>query len=108
MRHSGRTRGGDPWLRTALVQAAHAAGRTRDTYLAAQSRRLTARRGRKRAAVAVGHSILLITYHLLADGTVYQDLGPTHFDERARQSVERRLVRRLEGLGYTVSLTPAA
>ena len=98
------TRKGSPWLRACLVQAAHAAARTKGTYLAAQYRRLAARRGRAKAAVAVAHSILIIAYHLLTEGTVYRDLGGNYFDERDRQAVERRLVHRLEGLGYTVSL----
>jgi transposase len=107
-RSSGKTRKGSPWLRACLVQAAHAAARTKGTYLAAQYRRLAARRGRAKAAVAVAHSILIIVYHVLTEGTVYCDLGANYFDERDRQGVERRLVHRLEGLGYTVSLTPAA
>jgi transposase len=107
-RHSGKTRKGSPWLRACLVQAAHAAARTKGTYLAAQYRRLAARRGRAKAAVAVAHSILIIAYHVLREGTVYCDLGGNYFDERDRQGVERRLVHRLEGLGYTVSLAPAA
>jgi transposase len=107
-RYSGKTRKGSPWLRACLVQAAHAAARTKGTYLAAQYRRLAARRGRAKAAVAVSHSILIIFYHVLTEGTVYCDLGANYFDERDRQAVERRLVHRLEGLGYTVSLTPAA
>jgi transposase len=74
----------------------------------AQYRRLAARRGKSRAAVAVGHAILIIAYHLLRDGTDYHDLGPRYFDERDRRAVERRLVHRLEGLGYTVSLQSAA
>ena len=107
-RRSGATRKGSPWLRACLVQAAHAAARTKGTYLAAQYRRLAARRGRAKAAVAVAHSILIIAYHVLMEGTVYCDLGGNYFDERDRQGVERRLVHRLEGLGYTVSLTSAA
>jgi transposase len=107
-RRSGRTRKGSPWLRTLLVQAAHAGARKKDTYLGAQYRRLAARRGKSRAAGAVGHTILVIAYHLLRDGTDYQDLGPRYFDERDRRAVERRLVHRLESLGYTVSLQPAA
>jgi transposase len=107
-RRSGKTRKGSPWLRACLVQAAHAAARTKGTYLAAQYRRLAARRGRAKAAIAVAHSILIIAYHVLMDGTVYCDLGGGYFDEQDRQGVERRLVHRLEGLGYTVSLTPAA
>ncbi len=105
---SGRTRKGSPWLRALLVQAAHAAARKKGTYLGAQYRRLAARRGKSRAAVAVGHSILVIIYHMLRDGTTYHDLGPDYFDERDRQALERRLVHRLEGLAYKVSLQPAA
>ena len=108
MRRGGKTRKGSPWLRACLVQAAHAAARTKGTYLAAQYRRLADRRGRAKAAVAVAHSILIIAYHVLMDGTVYCDLGGNDFDERDRQGVERRLVHRLEGLGYTVSLQPAS
>ena len=107
-RQSGRTRKGNRALRRALVEAAQAAGRSRRTYLGAQFRRLAARRGKKQAAVAVGHTILTIVYHLLTAGTVYQELGPQYFDERDRQRVERRLVHRLEALGYTVALEPAA
>ena len=106
-RQSGKTRKGSPWLRALLIQAAHAAARKRDTYLAAQYRRLAARRGKQRAAVAVGHTILVIMYQLLTHETEYQDLGAQYFDERDRTTVERRLVRRLEQLGYTVSLEPA-
>ena len=65
-------------------------------------------RGTKRAAVAVGHTILVIAYRLLSEGDVYRDLGDRYFDERDRHAVERRLVARLEGLGYKVSLDPAA
>jgi transposase len=104
---SGRTRKGSPWLRGALVEAAHSAGRT-NSYLGAQHHRLASRRGAKRASVAVGHTILLIAYQLLRHGGTYEDLGVNYFDERDRQRVERRLVRRLEALGYTVDLKPAA
>jgi transposase len=107
-RKSGTTRKGSPWLRMALIEAAQAAARTRNTYLMAQYRRLAARRGRKKALVAVGHSILVIAYYLLTRQTDYQELGSQYFDERARQAVERRLVRRLEALGYKVSLDRAA
>lgn len=102
------TRQGSPWLRAALTEAAWAASRCKRGYLPAHYRRLAARRGRKRAAVAVGHTILVIAYHLLRDGTLYQDLGETYFDERDRQAVERRAVGRLEALGYTVTLAPKA
>jgi transposase len=103
-RRSGKTRRGNPWVRGLLVEAAQAAGRTKGTYLGAQYRRLAARRGKKKAAIAVGHSILVIVYHLLTEATDYQDLGGQYFDERDRQRVEQRLVQRLEGLGYRVTL----
>jgi hypothetical protein len=87
-RRSGRTRKGSPWLRSALVEAARAAARTKDAYLAAQYRRLAARRGAKRAAVAVAHSLLVIVYVLLTrQQEGYQDLGTNSFDERGRQAV---------------------
>src|SRR5215212_5635568 len=107
-RRSGKTRKGSPWLRSALIEAARAAGRSKGTYLAAQYHRLAARRGTKRAAVAVGHTILLIVHRLLSEGDVHHDLGDRYFDERDRHAVERRLVARLVGLGYKVSLDPAA
>jgi transposase len=105
-RHSGKTRKGSPWLRAGLVEAAHAAGRTRGTYLRALYERVAARRGRKRAAVAVGHSILVIMYYVLVRETTYAELGANYFDERDRTRVEHRLVDRLERLGYKVSLEP--
>jgi transposase len=107
-RKSGKTRKGNVWLRAALIEAAHSLGRGRGTYLAAQYRRLTARRGKKKAAVALGHSILIIVYHLLSsDDEVYQDLGVHYFDESRRERVERGLVQRLNDLGYKVTLEPA-
>jgi transposase len=106
-RRSGKTRQGNPHLRTLLVETGQAAGRTKDTYLAAQYRRLAARRGQRRAALAVGHTILGIIYYLLKRGTTYQELGGDYFDEQDRQGVERRLVRRLEALGNKVTLEPA-
>jgi transposase len=107
-RRSGRTRKGSPWLRTALVEAAQAAARTKDTYLATQYRRLAARRGAKRAAVAVAHTLLVMVYALLTQRTTYHELGAQYFDDRDRQAVERRLVHRLEALGYTVFLAPTS
>src|SRR3990172_278347 len=104
---SGRTRKGSPWLRSALVQAAKAAGRTQ-TYLGAQYRRIAARRGANRAAVAVAHSIIVIAYYMLKRGEDYRDLGGNYFDDRQHDQVNRRLTRRLEALGYSVQLTPDA
>jgi transposase len=107
-RLSGKTRKGSKWLRTALGEAAQAAGRSEKIYLGAQFRRVATRRGKKKAAVAVGHTILVIAYYLLTRQTTYQDLGSQYFDERQRAARERRLVRRLETLGHKVTLQPAA
>jgi transposase len=107
-RRRGRTRKGNPWLRSALIEAAQAAARTRGTYLAAQYHRVAARRGKKKAVVALGHTILTIAYHLLTEQTDYRDLGPLYFDQRDQQRVTRRLVGRLEALGYTVQLDHTA
>ncbi len=105
-RLSGKTRKGNPYARRLLIQAAHAAAHSKNTYLAAQYRRIAAHRGPKRAAVAVGHSILVIVYHLLRDRGTYQDLGGNYFDEHDQQMVQKHLVRRLERLGYQVDLQP--
>jgi transposase len=103
-RLSGKTRKGNSWLRKLLVEAAHAAAHTKNTYLSTQYHRLAARRGKKKAMIAVGHSILVIVYHLLQQQKAYEELGGNYFDERQRRTTERRLVRRLEQLGYEVSL----
>lgn len=107
-RKTGKTRKGSRWLRQVLTEAAHGAAATKQTYLGALYPRLAARRGKKKALVAVGHVILVIVYHVLKRGEPYQELGANYFDERDRQSVERRLVRRLEQLGYQVSLQQMA
>jgi transposase len=105
-RLSGKTRKGNPYARRLLIQAAHAAAHSKNTYLAAQYRRIAARRGSKRAAVAVGHSILIIVYHLLRHRGTYEDLGGNYFDQQDRHMVQKHLVRRLERLGYQVELQP--
>jgi len=99
---SGRTGHGNPWLRAALVEAARGAARTKRSYLGAQYRRLVPRRGAKRAALAVAHSILTIIYHLLRTSCHYQDLGVDYFDQRDQERTVRRLTHRLERLGYVV------
>jgi transposase len=98
-------RRGNKALGRALAEAAWAAARTK-TYLGAQHRRLARTRGPKRAAVAVGHSILVIAYHLLKDGATYRDLGPRYFEERRAEARRRWLVRQLEAYGLEVSLSP--
>lgn len=101
-RYSGRTRKGSPWLKEGLVEAARAAARTKNTYLSAQYHRIAARRGAKRAAVAVAHTILVIAYHILSRGTTYQELGGDYFDRRSRDKLVNQLAKRLERLGYKV------
>ena len=106
---AGRTRHGSKWLRKALVEAGQAAGRTKDTYLAAQYAQIRARRGSQRAAVAVGHSILVIAWHLLSTGEPYHDLGGDYFDKHRNNAArQRRLVAQLEAMGHRVTLEPAA
>ena len=107
-RKSGKTRQGDRILRTTLVQAARAAARKRDTYLNAQYHRIAARRGAKRAAVAVAHSIIVIAYEMLSRGTQYQDLGFDYLDRRNKDAIAKRLVRRLKSLGYNATLQTVA
>jgi transposase len=103
-RRTGRTRKGSPWLRHCLIEAAHGAAHTKNKYLNSQYHRLAARRGKKKALVAVGHSILVIAYHLLTRQQPYADLGANYFDERDRLAVTKRCLNRLQKLGYKVAL----
>ncbi len=106
---SGRTRHGSKWLRKALIEAGQAAARSKNTYLSAQYAQIRSRRGPQRAAVAVGHSILVICWHLLTTGEVYNDLGADYFDKRRNSEArQRRLIRQLEAMGHKVTLEPAA
>ncbi|NCF69635.1 MAG: IS110 family transposase [Chloroflexi bacterium] len=105
--YSAKTMKGNRHLKAMLVQAAHTVARSKDNYLSAQFRRIARRRGKKRAAVAVAHSILVIAYHLLRDGTEYIELGGDYFDKLNKQQIERGLVKRLEQLGHKVILEPA-
>ena len=108
-RGSGKTTNGDPWLADILTQCAWAAARTRDTYLSAQFWRLARRIGKKKAAVAVGHSILVVCWHLLAADSDYTDLGGDYFTRRANPDRRRnRLIEQLTGLGYRVTLDKVA
>jgi transposase len=107
-RRSNRVRKGAPWLKTTLVQCAWAAVRKKDSYLKAQFLRIKARRGPKKAIMAVAASILTAIYHMLKDGTLYQDLGSNHFQTRSKGQQTKRLVKRLVDLGYDVALTPLA
>jgi transposase len=106
-RKSGKLRHGNPWLRSLLCQAAWAVSRTKKTYLSAQFHRLAARRGGKRANIAVAHSILVIAYHILKEKKPYQELGGDYFDRIRAEGLKRYYVRRLQGLGLEVTLTNA-
>jgi transposase len=107
-RLSGRTRFANRVLRQALVESARGAVFKRDSYLAAQYRRLIKRRGDKKAIVAVAHSILVIAYHILRDGGSYRELGGNYFDHLNAQRLTRYHTQRLTALGYAVTLTKSA
>ena len=101
-RASGKTRKGNRLLRTVLTQVAHAAARTKGTYLAAQYRRLAARHGKKKAILAVAHSILVMAYYMLLRQEPYREAGADYFDKCRPEVTAKRLVKRLEALGYHV------
>lgn len=101
---SSRTRKGNKTLRSYLVECAKAASHSKDSYLSAQYKRIAARRGRNRAAIAVGHSILEIIYHMLKNKTSYVDLGINYYDERRKKANINRYVKRLEAMGLTVKI----
>jgi len=107
-RLSGRTRKGSAFLRRHLCQAGWAVSTKRDSYLSALFRRLAARRGNKRATMAVGHAILVIAFHLLRRKENYVELGANYFDRKNADSLQRSLVKRLERLGHVVTLSPIA
>jgi transposase len=96
---------GNRWLRTVLVECGQAAGKTRNTALAAIYRRMIIRGGRKHAAFVVGRHILNIAYHLLAERTSYRELGPSHFEQRRAEQLKRRCLDQLRALGYQATLT---
>jgi transposase len=103
---SGRTRQGNRWLKRVLVQAAWAAVRVKDGYLGAQFRRIAKRRGEQRALMAVAHSLLTIVYHVLKQGTPYQELGASYFDRFDADRQARYHLRRLAELGYELPAAP--
>lgn len=105
-RRSSRIRPGNQALKNALVEAAHAAGRTRGTYLQAQYKRLAAKRGKKRAKIAVARSILIGIYHMFKRAIPWRELGANYFDQRNPLQVVQRITKRLHSLGYHVDLTP--
>ena len=107
-RRSTRMRKGAPWLKATLFQSAWAATRKKDSHLRAQFHQIKARRGARKAIGAVAASILTAAYHMLANGTLYQDLGASHLERRAKPSQIKRLIAKLTNLGYQVQVTPLA
>jgi transposase len=103
---SVRIRKGAPWLKTALISAAWAAARTKSSYFRAQFARIKARRGAKKAIVAVAASMLTAAFHIIRDRVAYRDLGADHFTKRDPAKAAKRLLKRLEGLGYAVEARP--
>ena len=107
-RKTGKTRKGNMALKAALTQAAISASRTKGTYFNTMYHRLAARRGKNKAIIAVAHAILVTIYHMLKNGSSYQDLGVNHYDEINRQATIKRSVKRLESMGYKVTIEIAA
>lgn len=105
---SGKTGKGSRYLRAALVQAAWAASHQKASYLAAQYRRMVKRMGKKKALVAVAHSILVIIYHVLKERTEYKDLGGDYFERRDVEKQRKRLIKQLESLGLKVTVEEVA
>lgn len=109
-RKSGRTRNGNVWLKKALMEAGWAASHSKQNYLRSQYHQIARRRGKKRACIAVGHSILTMAYHLLSDENAhYKDLGEDYFQTRSKTQLAEQLIKRLGKLGYNVTIdNPAA
>lgn len=107
-RKSGKTTKGSPWLRRALTEAAWAASHSKKTYFGAQYSRIARRRGKKRAIIAVAHSLLITIYHLLKSGQSYRELGPDYFDQLNNERLTKYLVKRLESLGHKIMIVNAA
>jgi transposase len=106
--HGGKTRKGNVWLKTAVITAAITGARKRGSYLADKYRRLRARRGTMRAAVAIAHKILVAAYHMLANRSDYRELGADYLDQLSHRRITNQLTNRLRALGYDVQLTPNA
>ncbi|MFT4417323.1 IS110 family transposase [Fredinandcohnia humi] len=107
---SAKTRKGNKYLRSTLIEVGHAIGRKKKepNFLTSKYHRIASRRGKNRAAVAVGHAILKIIYHLLKKKETYQDLGADYFDKRREETLVRRAIKKLKTLGYDVDLKPSA
>ena len=101
-RYGGKTTPGDKWLKGGLSEAAWAASKTKGTYLQAKYKRLVSRRGKKRACVAVGHTILIIAYYIIKEQMIYNELGGDFFDRLNEEYLVKRLKTRIQNLGYQV------
>jgi hypothetical protein len=107
-RYSGRITPGNKWLKAYLAEVAWAASKTKGTYLKARYHRIASRRGKKRAIVALSHTILIMAYHIIKEQIPYKELGADYFDRLNEQAVIKRLTARFETLGYQVELTKQA
>ena len=108
-RHSGRTRQGNVWLKSVLIEAGWSASRTKGTFLAARYRNIARRRGPKRASLAVGHTILKIAWYLIEDeDTRFNEIGADFYETNAKQRLASQLLKRLGKLGYNVTIQDAA
>ena len=107
-RQSGKIRKSNKWLKAALVRCAHAAGKSKDTYLGVQFRRFAGRKGKQRAAIVTAHSILESIYFILRDGVDYHEMGPAYFDQMNKEQIVRQYKKRLEALGMIVDVREAA
>jgi len=105
-RSSGKTGRGSRWLRTALVQAAWAAIKVKDSHLAAVYRRLVGRRGKQKAIMAVAHRLLVAIYHMLKERVPYREIGAAPLNDQAKRKLAERMQRQLERLGFTVHVDP--
>ena len=103
-RQSGRTTPGNKWLKSGLSESAWAASRTKGTYLQARYHRLASRRGRKRATMAVAHTLLIMAYHIVKEQCTYTELGADYFDRLNEQYLIKRFTSRIQMLGYHVTL----
>ena len=103
-RHSGRTTQGNKWLKSGLTESAWGASRAKGTYLQARYRRLASRRGKKRATLVLGHTILIMAYHLIKEQCTYNELGADYFDRLNEHHLVKRLTSRIETLGYHVTI----
>lgn len=107
-RKSGKVTPGNKWLKSTLVEAAWAASKSKKTYLSARYRRLAAKRGKKRAALAVGHTILIMAYHIVKERSTYNELGADYFERLNEQRLVKRLASRISSLGYEIELKKIA